>query len=734
MTATWRWYLLAGALATVVCWLLPLGIGTDAAYSVIGASGAAAVIVGVRRYRPAHPVAWYLIAAGIAASVAGDTLFAWYQDIASITPFPSPADALYLAAYPLLAAGLLVLVRSRDRERGSNALSDTAILTVGLGLLSWVFLIGPIWSAEGEPLVSRLVGVAYPFCDVLLFAMMVRLATATAKWNPASRLLAGAGGALLVADALFAAEGFSTAISDYQSMLDITWLLAYLLWGAAALHPSMHALSAPAPRRTVSTSTGRLAALAAAVLIGPGLIGGEVLAGAPLSVGPVAVESTAMVLLVLARVRDLVKQLADSGLYDALTGLPNRRLFLDRLERSLALWHRSATPFAVLFVDLDGFKAVNDTFGHQMGDRVLTEAGARIAHALRTVDTGARFGGDEFAILLHDVEPADVMPVVQRVQAGFAQPRVLDGHEIAIRASLGVATAAVGYTCAEDVLRDADAAMYRAKGAERGSVEFFDDAMHAHTIAQRRLRCEVERALEARELEMHYQPIVNLTTGRTDRFEAVVRWNHPVRGLLPPDEFLPLLDDVALTIRLGHWTIDEVCRQLAAWGPAVLGVAVSVSGREFWQRGLLSGLQRHLDHHHVTADRLTLEIAEDVIMRSPEAALRLMNEMHDAGLRLHIDDFGAGGSSLATLHRFPVDAFKIDRSLIRDLATDSHCAELVSALVAMGSALGLDVVADGVETEHQIARLQEIGGATGQGLLFTPAANGDRALVGGTAR
>jgi len=269
--------------------------------------------------------------------------------------------------------------------------------------------------------------------------------------------------------------------------------------------------------------------------------------------------------------------------------------------------------------------------------------------------------------------------------------------------------------------------MYRAKETGRGTVAFFDAAMHAHAVHQQRLHTELRRALEEHEFEVQYQPIVDLDSGRTDRFEALVRWHHPERGLLLPEEFLPVMAEVGMIVGLGHWIIDEVCGQLAAWGPGVANVSVNVSDREFWHKDLLTQVLKTLWRHHLTADRLTLEITEGVIMRAPEAALRLMNEMHDAGLRLHIDDFGTGYSSLETLHRFPVDAFKIDRSFIRGLTTGDRSDELVRAIVAMGKALGLAVVAEGIETDEQLAFLHEIGCTTGQGFLFMPAVTGERA-------
>ena len=417
-----------------------------------------------------------------------------------------------------------------------------------------------------------------------------------------------------------------------------------------------------------------------------------------------------------------------NALYDALTGLPNRRLFQDRLEHSIALCQREGTAFTVIFLDLDGFKVINDSLGHPMGDRVLNAVGARIERELREVDTGARFGGDEFAILLHDVAADGALLVAERLQQALAAVLDLDGRELSIRASMGVATSAIEYSCAEDVLRDADAAMYRAKATEPGSVSFFDSQMHDHAVHQMRLHHEIRRALEEDQFEIHYQPIVNLATGRTDRFEALVRWRHPERGLLLPEEFLPHIQDMGLMVHLGRWIIDEVCRQVSDWGPQVTNVAINVSDREFWHHDLLSHILANAARHGITADRLTLEITEGVIMRRPEVALRIMREMHDAGLRLHIDDFGTGYSSLETLHRFPVDAFKIDRSFIGCLTTGDRTDELVRAIVAMGKALGLPVVAEGVETTEQLAFLQEVGCATGQGFLFMPAVPGDRAM------
>lgn len=426
------------------------------------------------------------------------------------------------------------------------------------------------------------------------------------------------------------------------------------------------------------------------------------------------------------------EELRRSALFDALTGLPNRQLFVQQLEQAIARWRRNKTPFSVLFLDLDGFKLINDSLGHQMGDRVLKAVGADISQQLREVDTAARFGGDEFVMLLADTDASKAMVAAKRVQGALGQVREFDGHEIVTRASIGIASSAVEYDSAEDVLRDADAAMYRAKAVEPGTVAYFDAPMHESAQRRAELAREVLRGLHENQFEVLYQPIVNLESGRTDRFEALVRWQHPTRGFIEPVDFLSDIEETSLIVQLGHWVLNEVCRQLAEWGPGVANVSINISDKEFWSQDLLTYVLTTLQRHDLPPSILTLEITEGVLMRRPEMALRIMHKLHEAGLRLHIDDFGTGYSSLETLHRFPVEAFKIDRSFIQSLARDDRSGELISSLVQLGKALGLSVLAEGVETEEQLEFLQDLGCATGQGFLFMPAVAGDQvaALLG----
>ncbi len=423
----------------------------------------------------------------------------------------------------------------------------------------------------------------------------------------------------------------------------------------------------------------------------------------------------------------LQEEVRRAALYDTVTGLANRRLFLDRLTEAIARRDRSGTPFAVLFLDLDGFKLVNDSLGHQTGDRVLAAVGDRIRRELRSVDTGARFGGDEFALLLHDTGPEGALLAARRLQDVLAEGVTVDGADLAARASIGIVTSTADDSSAEDLLRDADIAMYRAKNDDPGTAAFFDDAMRADTLRLRRLHADVARAMDLHQFEVHYQPIVDLASGHTDRFEALVRWRHPQRGLVLPGEFLPVMDETGLSVRLGYWILDEVCRQLAQWGPRVASVAVNVSERQFWHADLLPRVLQTLDRHHLTPERLTLEVKEAVLMRRRESALQLMQQLHDAGLHLHLDNFGTEYSSFETLQRFPVDAFKIDRSFLSGAADEQRRGALLASLVGLGTSLGLAVVAEGVETSAQLALLQSVGCAAGQGYLFTRAVSHERA-------
>jgi diguanylate cyclase (GGDEF)-like protein len=418
----------------------------------------------------------------------------------------------------------------------------------------------------------------------------------------------------------------------------------------------------------------------------------------------------------------LEERLRHQALYDGLTGLPNRTLFLDRLSQAISQARRDPSRrFTVLWLDLDGFKVVNDSLGHLIGDLLLVGVAERIKAALREADTAARFGGDEFAILLQDVADLDAVGrVVDRVQRNLAVPYELDGHRVVVTASIGIAASPTGYDDAENVLRDADIAMYQAKSVGRGSSATFDRAMHAGAMSRLETENELRQAIETDQLELHYQPIVELASGRLQALEALVRWRHPERGLIPPGTFLPVAEETNLIIPLGAWVLADTCRQIADWSARGLvspglRVSVNVSDREFWQPDFLARLDGTLRDFGIEPEQINLEITEGVIMRDVDRAQDILAHLHQRGIDLHIDDFGTGYSSLQSLHRFEVQALKIDRSFTNRLTTDRKSLELIRTMILMGANLGLDVIAEGVETEEQQLTLRNLHCPSAQG-------------------
>lgn len=429
--------------------------------------------------------------------------------------------------------------------------------------------------------------------------------------------------------------------------------------------------------------------------------------------------------------KQLEDQLRQAALYDEVTGLPNRRLFLDRLGWAIGQTKRAGgAEFAVVFLDLDHFKDVNDTLGHIVGDELLAEVGKRLRADLRSVDTAARFGGDEFAVLLFDLDLAAVQRIVARIQERLAAPITLGEYEVAVTASVGIATSRTGYTDPEDVLRDADIAMYQAKEAERGTACVFDPSMLGQATDRLTTQTELRVALTDEQFRVHYQPIVALDGSGLTRFEALVRWEHPERGLLPPAQFLPLMAETGMVVSLGRWIVDTVCSQIARWREDWTGeltVSVNLSHREFWSPELVTMVTEALARHRVPPSCLILEISESVAIADPDGAREVLTALRDVGVHVHIDDFGTAQSSVLALRNLPVDALKIDRSFVREIDVDDRTSELVRIVVGMGLTLGMDVVAEGVETDAQAGQLQSMGCRTAQGWLYAQALPGDDA-------
>jgi diguanylate cyclase (GGDEF)-like protein len=436
----------------------------------------------------------------------------------------------------------------------------------------------------------------------------------------------------------------------------------------------------------------------------------------------VALEHEAL----LKTMRTQEEYLRRAALYDELTGLPNRAYFQARLTTAIARANRRADyRYAVLMLDLDGFKIINDSLGHLAGDRLLQEVATRLTATVRSIDTVARFGGDEFAILLEEISD-DVGPVVLagRLQQALSVPHRLGDTEAVVSVSIGIAIGHPDYTGTETIMRDADVAMYHAKSHGKRSHAIFDPAMHGAATNRLQLENELRKALDNHELVLHYQPIVDLRTGKVSGAEALIRWQHPARGLLAPGEFLTVAEESGLSLGIGTWVLDESCRQMRAWDlhrrdARPFMMSINVSNRQFWQSPLVDDVDERLRSHGLSPDRLAIEITEDVVMDDVKLASSVLSGLKTIGVEVHIDDFGTGYSSLEALHDLSIDAFKIDRSFISRIATSPRSKELVRTIVAMGLNLELDVIAEGIETGEELDFVRAVGCSHGQGYFFS---------------
>jgi diguanylate cyclase (GGDEF)-like protein/PAS domain S-box-containing protein len=417
--------------------------------------------------------------------------------------------------------------------------------------------------------------------------------------------------------------------------------------------------------------------------------------------------------------KQMEQELSHQALHDSLTGLPNRALLSDRLVHGLARTRRRASSLGVMFLDLDRFKVVNDSLGHGFGDTLLREAAARITGAVRVSDTVARFGGDEFVIVCEDVDRCELEAIADQILLAVQQPCVISGQAVQVTGSLGLVVADADAT-PETLLRDSDLAMYRAKERGRGRIESFDHALRSRVELRLETEFDLHRALERQEFIVHYQPVVDLATGAMVSLEALVRWEHPRRGLVGPDNFIPLAEETGLIVPIGAWVLDQACQQLVQWQYAApaLSVAVNLSGRQILAPDIVGQVEAALRRSGLEPSRLCLEMTESVFVEDVDECERIVTTLKALGVQLSIDDFGTGYSSLSYLKRFPVDAVKVDKSFVSGLDTNSHDTALVGAIVAMAGALDLAVTAEGVETAQQLAHLKRLGCPRGQGYYF----------------
>ncbi|MGZ4386359.1 MAG: EAL domain-containing protein [Gaiellaceae bacterium] len=853
-----RWYLFVGVLALSLFAALPAGNWRDnVLYDAIGASMVMAIGAGLWLNRPRARGTWCLFGLGGAFFVAGDIATAVYTWDGSDAPFPATQDVLYLIAYPLLLAALIRLVAARSSARNWTSLVDSAVLATAAALLTWVFLVAPSLRDSGATSVSEAVSLAYPAFDLLLLAVAIRIIFGAGR-RRFSPLLLGAGVLLLLSADLSYISDQLQAIRAIPTLSSLAWLASYVLWGVAALHPSMTTLSEPTSEPAPQLTGRRFALLSAASLTAPAVLAVQEIRGASLEVPFIVGGSGALTLLVLARLaglvvreqrdarrerllRSAIGQLAsadgheaicqaaaeaaqalasehgdvnaslilgsgrsstvfatsgeviehpvrtsfpltlgserigemvvqsqhglDEGVHEALailgaqvvlaiesigrtrslleerkqleselvrrahidplTGLPNRTYFLERVSVALDRMGHIGEPVSVLVVNLDDFKTVNDTLGHVAGDELLRSVSDRLVASIRTEDTCARLSGDEWGILIEESPPESPAAVADRIMTAMERAFVLLGqHDVFARASIGSATVDAEHDSVDgaELVRNAEVAMYHAKQHGRTGFEAFEPAMRAAVAERMELKAELERAVSAQEFVLAYQPIVLLETGEICGLEALIRWNHPKRGIIPPFHFIPLAEETGLIVQVGRFVLTEALRKACEWQELTgskLAMSINISARQLDHVTFVGDVARALDETGIDPSTVILEITETALMEDVEGAIEHLREIKELGVQFAIDDFGTGYSSLQYLRQFPADIIKVAKPFVDGVVErGSDEYRIADAIVRLGQTFGLTALAEGIELNEQREMLCELHCELGQGFLF----------------
>jgi diguanylate cyclase (GGDEF)-like protein len=421
-----------------------------------------------------------------------------------------------------------------------------------------------------------------------------------------------------------------------------------------------------------------------------------------------------------------MERLLHEALHDSLTGLPNRTKFSEVLSDALKKSKRINPPkFAVLFLDLDRFKVINDSLGHLIGDKLLIETSNRLQNCLRPYDVVARFGGDEFVVFLHEGKTSElVVEIAERLQREICAPFVIDGHEIFTTASIGITMYEESYEVPEDILRDADSAMYQAKSEGKACCRVFQKSMHASNINLLQIENDLRRAIERKDFRVFYQPIIDLKSRKITEFEALVRWEHPENGIIMPNDFIPVAEETGLIIPIGRWVLEQSCRQIRKWeekffSDGTLAISVNLSAKELMNPEIKGSIQETIQLTGIKPHTLKLEITESMVMENTELALKILSDLCKLGVKISSDDFGTGYSSLSYIHKFPFHRLKIDRSFISKMDKDEKSEEIVRTIILLAKNLAMETVAEGIENEQQLRRLCELGCNYGQGYLFS---------------
>ena len=683
---------------------------------------AVAALVAAARQKGSARTSWLLVTSGVALWVLGDIVWDCYEIFSTSPPDVSFADACYLLGYPAIAAGLLVMLRKRAPGGNRDGLLDGLVLAAASTVLAWNFMIAPS-SGVGLPLLQRITGVSYPLGDIVLLAGLSWIAFSPGRRGRATYLLFASLGLTLVLDVLY----YVVATGWVNTVVGSSYPVAYAVLALAVLQPDAADLAEPAAIAHRATHPARLVFLGLAVLASPivALVDSHRGRSAPgaligLSIFISAIVVTRFALVVHAR-EAAEGTLAYHATHDQLTGLTNRPILIERIEHALSLraWRDGV---ALLYLDLDRFKPVNDSWGHRTGDRVLSVVASRLEAAVRPSDTVARIGGDEFVVLCEGLDsPEDAVDVAERIVRAIEEPITFDDHVVVISASVGIARPN-STTTSESLIRDADVAMYRAKELGRNRWEVFDSNLRSQVERRRCAEVDLQEALSRGQLRVFYQPLVRVSGGEIVGFEALLRWERPGFGLVAPADFIPLAEETGLIVPIGTWVLEEACRQAVAWRDAfpdlAPSVSVNLSARQFDQPSLATIVADVLDRSGLDPRSLVLELTESLLIHGDARSLGTLNEIKRHGVRIAIDDFGTGFSGLAYLRKFPFDILKVDQSFVEDLALPDPDATIVGAIVSLAHALGRTVVAEGVETREQLTALRKMDCDVAQGYLI----------------
>jgi diguanylate cyclase (GGDEF)-like protein len=674
-----------------------------------------------------HRAAWIVILLGQACFLIGDICFSILEHVFHSDAYPNVGDIFYVGGYPLIAVGLVMLLRTRGKSRDAGGLIDGFIVATSVGVLLWVFFVQPAFD-NSLPLFERVINVAYPAGDLLLIAIGAQLAVRQVRRHAPYWILAVSLLALLVSDLGYLYQSLYSVYTE-RDAIDFGWWISYALIVAVLLHPQVGEIAAAPNRSTPSLSRRRILLLSLVTIAAPLTIAARSAAGAslelPVLLGGTVVLFGLVVLRLVAMARELEHSrtlLLHEATHDALTGLGNRTLFSDQVERALA----DDVPVAVLCLDLDDFKVVNDSLGHPAGDAVLQVVGERLLGLLRPGDAVARLGGDEFAMMVTGPDAATGAAVAQRAISAICQAiGIPNGPTVHSNVSIGIAHSSSD-SSVEALLRDADIAMYLAKQSGKGHHEVFQIGMRQEMIDRLELRVDLPEALARNEFVLDYQPIVLVDTGRLVGVEALLRWEHPRRGRIEPMQFISLAEETELIVPIGRWVLTEACRRAVELDPRPDGleIAVNLSAVQLRHPGLVDDVLHALGSAGLDPSRLILELTESAVICDIEAAAITLCELRTHGVRIALDDFGAGYRSLQHLRAFPVDIVKLDQSfVISSLQQDST---VLSGLIEMAVNMGMETVGEGIEEPSQLDMLRSLHCRYAQGFLFARPLPSDR--------